>query len=104
MDARVLLDLGATHSFISLSFSMRIDQSAYRLKTPLSMSTPISDEIEVDIFYPSYLVFIEGKILPANLIVLHVMDFDVILGMDWLARHYATIDCRAKKVIFRIPG
>ena len=32
------------------------------------------------------------------------MDFEVILGMDWLARHYAILDCRDKQVIFRIPG
>ena len=30
--------------------------------------------------------------------------FDVILGMDWLGATHATIDCREKKVIFRIPG
>src|SRR5262249_9101484 len=30
--------------------------------------------------------------------------FDVILGMNWLAQHYATLDCREKRVMFRIPG
>ena len=28
----------------------------------------------------------------------------VILGMDWLAQHYASLDCREKVVIFRIPN
>ncbi|XP_074347077.1 uncharacterized protein LOC141685899 [Apium graveolens] len=27
-------------------------------------------------------------------------DFDVILGMDWLSEHRATIDCQGKRVIF----
>uniref|UniRef100_A0A2N9H2J6 Integrase catalytic domain-containing protein n=1 Tax=Fagus sylvatica TaxID=28930 RepID=A0A2N9H2J6_FAGSY len=31
-------------------------------------------------------------------------DFDVILGMDWLAANYASVDCRSKKVKFQIPG
>ena len=31
-------------------------------------------------------------------------DFDIILGMDWLATHYASIDCHRKKVNFRIPN
>nr|GFD39703.1 putative reverse transcriptase domain, aspartic peptidase domain protein [Tanacetum cinerariifolium] len=26
--------------------------------------------------------------------------FDIILGMDWLTEHYATIDCRSYRVIF----
>ena len=33
-----------------------------------------------------------------------VMDFDVILGMDWLSQHYATVDCQRKELIFRIPN
>ena len=28
----------------------------------------------------------------------------MILGMDWLAQHYASLDCREKVVIFRIPN
>ena len=28
----------------------------------------------------------------------------MILGMDWLARHYALLDCREKVVIFIIPN
>ena len=37
-----------------------------------------------------------------DLVLLDVMDFDVILGMDWLSQHYATVDCQRKEVIFRI--
>ena len=33
-----------------------------------------------------------------------MLEFNVILGMDWLARHYASLDCREKVVIFRIPN
>jgi len=29
--------------------------------------------------------------------------YDVILNMTWLSRYHAIIDCRNKKVIFRIP-
>jgi len=29
--------------------------------------------------------------------------YDVILGMTWLSKYHAVIDCRNKKVIFRIP-
>ncbi|GJS12868.1 putative reverse transcriptase domain-containing protein [Tanacetum coccineum] len=37
---------------------------------------------------------------PANFLKIHMLDFDVILGMDWLASHRATIDCYARTVIF----
>jgi hypothetical protein len=29
--------------------------------------------------------------------------FDVILGMDWLAKHYASVDCAWIEVTFRPP-
>ena len=69
----------------------------------LSVATPLSEELETNVFFPSCLVLVEGKELPADLVLLDVIGFDVILGMDWLAQYYATVDCRAKKVIFRIP-
>ena len=71
---------------------------------PLSVATPLSDELETDVFFPSCPVLVEGRELLADLVLLDVIDFDVILGMDWLARHYASLDCREKVVIFRIPN
>ncbi|GJW28459.1 zinc finger, CCHC-type, retrotransposon gag domain protein [Tanacetum coccineum] len=37
---------------------------------------------------------------PASLLPIHMLNFDVILGMDWLASHRATINCYARTVIF----
>ncbi|MQL84910.1 hypothetical protein Taro_017416 [Colocasia esculenta] len=31
-------------------------------------------------------------------------DYDAILGLDWLEEHYALVDCRQKRIVFRIPG
>ncbi|GJV33664.1 reverse transcriptase domain-containing protein [Tanacetum coccineum] len=41
----------------------------------------------------------DDRVGPANLLPIHMLDFDVILGMDWLASHRATIDCYARTVI-----
>ncbi|GJS63380.1 retrotransposon protein, putative, ty3-gypsy subclass [Tanacetum coccineum] len=38
----------------------------------------------------------DDRVRPANLLPIHMFDFDVILGMDWLASHRATIDCYAR--------
>ena len=35
---------------------------------------------------------------------LDMRDFDVVLGMDWLSRHRATIDCYKKEVKLNRPG
>ena len=40
----------------------------------------------------------------ADLIELDIVDFDVILGMDWLYSSYASIDCRTRVVKFQFSG
>ena len=41
---------------------------------------------------------------PADLIVFPLLELDVILGMDWLTRHRAVVNCYTKEVIFYLPG
>ena len=40
----------------------------------------------------------------ADLFVISTGDYDLILGMTWLSKHHAMIDCRNRTVTFRIPG
>ena len=46
----------------------------------------------------------KGRELLIDLVLLDIMDFDVILGIDWLSLYYATLDCHSKVVIFKISG
>ena len=58
----------------------------------------------VNYVYPGCPVLIEDVVMPANLLPLDLVDFDVILGSDWL--HYNSVDihCRETTVTFRRPG
>ena len=47
---------------------------------------------------------IEDKKLLVDLMLLPIHDFDLILGMDWLASYHASIDCFTKEVRFRMPN
>jgi len=38
-----------------------------------------------------------------DMLVLDTKGYNVILGMTWLSKYHAIIDCQNKKVIFRIP-
>ncbi len=40
----------------------------------------------------------------ADLVEIDMVDFDVILGMDWLHACYASIDCRTRVVKFQFPN
>ena len=41
--------------------------------------------------------------LLADLIVFPLLKLDVILGMDWLTRHRAIVNCYTNEVIFEMP-
>ena len=42
---------------------------------------------------PSSRLVIQNKEFPADLIVLGIHYFDIVLGMDWLSKHKSTLDC-----------
>jgi hypothetical protein len=46
----------------------------------------------------SCIVRIAGQELTADLVVLDMVGYDIILGMDWLAAHHASVDCYKKRV------
>ncbi|GAA0145697.1 hypothetical protein LIER_05833 [Lithospermum erythrorhizon] len=78
-EAMVLFDSGATHSFISQSFVNALPLCRECLLVPLVILTPEGRSVEL-------------------------VDFDLILGMDWLGRHHTKIDCHRKEIIFASPG
>ena len=50
------------------------------------------------------MITVDGGETQANLVLLPLNEFDVILGMDWLSRHRAKVDCYEKAVIFEDSG
>ncbi|GKD51117.1 retrotransposon protein, putative, ty3-gypsy subclass [Tanacetum coccineum] len=50
--------------------------------------------------YQNCLLRFDDKIHFANLLPLEMSDFDIILGMDWLAEHRSPIICHTNRVIF----
>ncbi|XP_041017941.1 uncharacterized protein LOC121260164 [Juglans microcarpa x Juglans regia] len=46
---------------------------------------------------------INGMTLKADLIRFKLLEFDIILGMDWLYQHFAKINCRSRIVSFQLP-
>ena len=40
----------------------------------------------------------------ADLLVLSMSKFDIILGMDWLTKYGATLDCDSRTIVFSTTG
>ncbi|XP_027157373.1 uncharacterized protein LOC113758897, partial [Coffea eugenioides] len=103
--SKVLVDPGATHSFVNPDFMCGIDIKPASLPYDLEVSTHTGDHRFVtSLVYRDYEVWVGERRLLGDLISLSIKGYDVILGMDWLARYNAQLDCKKKVVEFRIPG
>ncbi|XP_057960665.1 uncharacterized protein LOC131152809 [Malania oleifera] len=101
--ATVLFDSGATHSFIAWDYVKLCGFEPQQLEISLSVATPTGTVGVCRKVLRDCPVDIQGRYLLANLVILDMHGFEVILGMDWLAAHYASIDCRQRVVVFRPP-
>ncbi|KAL0447298.1 UNVERIFIED_CONTAM: Transposon Ty3-I Gag-Pol polyprotein, partial [Sesamum latifolium] len=101
--AHVLIDPGSTCSFISHDFASRVHASIEPLGHDLCVSMPAGGVILANRVVRSCPVVVEGVTLYADLVVINLREFDVILGMDWLASNHV-VDCQKKEVAVEING
>ncbi|TYK29806.1 ty3-gypsy retrotransposon protein [Cucumis melo var. makuwa] len=98
--ALVLFDSGSSHSFISSAFVLHARLEVEPLYHVLSISTPSGEVMLLKEKVKACQIEIAGHVIEVTLLVLDMLDFDVILGMDWLAANHASIDCSHKEVAF----
>ncbi|XP_074374278.1 uncharacterized protein LOC141714672 [Apium graveolens] len=101
--AKVLIDSGATRSFISKSFVDKLNFETQLMQEPLSIILANQDRVYVNHICPYCAIEIAGHVFPTNLIPFQLGEFDVILGMDWLTSFSAQIDCKDKRVVLSTP-
>lgn len=102
--AFVLIDSGATHSFISSSFVAKFKVECEFLPYTLEISLPSGKILVANQIARDLRMEIDGRGIAADLIPVMIKDFDVILVMDWLSKIYATIYCTERMVVFQRPG
>ena len=97
-DAYALVDPRATHSFISVTFTERHQIESQPIDGLMVVSVPNGDTIISKRIVPGSRLVIQNKDFPIDFIVLGIHDFDIVLGMDWLSKHKATLDFYKKEV------
>ncbi|XP_071924779.1 uncharacterized protein [Coffea arabica] len=86
--ARILIDPGATHSLVNPNFMCDIDITPVSLPYDLEVSTPTGNQrLITGSMYANCEIWVGERMLLGNLISLAIKGYDVILGMDWLARY-----------------
>ncbi|XP_075087797.1 uncharacterized protein LOC142169785 [Nicotiana tabacum] len=63
----------------------------------------MGDSVVVDRVYQSCVVTFYGYETKSDLLLLDMVDFEVIVGMDWLSLYHVIPDCHAKTVTLAMP-
>ncbi|XP_061999269.1 uncharacterized protein LOC133716595 [Rosa rugosa] len=102
--ALTLIDPSATHSFMSSRFPCFANVPSSLLIGEWYVSLLAGEALKIEWVFNNCGVMVDGFCLEANLIPLDLVEFDVILGMDFLETHGALVDCFRKEVVFQSLG
>jgi hypothetical protein len=98
--AHALFDSGASYSFVSVNFVSRASLSVQRMGHPIVVSSA-NGSISSYSVCPGCSVILADEVFSANLMVISLGSFDVILGMDWLTQYRIVISCFWKTVLLQ---
>ncbi|KAF3617611.1 hypothetical protein FXO37_34562 [Capsicum annuum] len=96
--ASVLFNLILTFSYLSAYIALGFDSSSEPLPIPIHVFTPVGDSLVVDYVYRSCIMTFVGLETWLDLIILDMVDFDIILGIDWFPttlRHFSALAATA---------
>lgn len=102
--AYALIDSGATHSFVSVAFVIKLSDLPVIAEHFFDVMLPSGERLHLNCVLPKCVVAVKGRDLEIDFIVMEMNGYEVILGMDWLFRHFATINCRTRIVEFKPPN
>ncbi|KAG5572887.1 hypothetical protein H5410_062653 [Solanum commersonii] len=104
LNVYALLDPRESLSFVTPYVAMNFEVLSEKLYEPFSVSTPVGESILAERDYHDCVISVNHKSTMVDLVELDIVDFDVILGMDWLHACYASIDYRTQVIKFQFPN
>ncbi|GJT00466.1 putative reverse transcriptase domain-containing protein [Tanacetum coccineum] len=99
--ASMLFDSGADRSFMSSTFIALLDVAPSTLDTSYAVELADGRISETNVVLRGCTLGLLGHLFDIDLIPVELGSFDVIIGMDWLAKYHVLIVCDEKVV--RIP-
>ena len=96
-----LIDPGSTHSYVCIEHVFDKIPAVEQLEYDMHVTNPLGHSVSVNSVYRNCPIVIQAREFLADLITLPFREFDLILGMDWLSKHRAIVDCGQKTVVLR---
>ena len=101
IEMHALIDPGSTHSYVCIAHVCNKILVVEQLAYDMHVTSPLGHSISMNSVYRNCSIVIQAREFLTDLITLPFQEFDVILGMDWLSKHRAIVDCGQKIVVLR---
>ena len=101
IDLYALIDPASTHSYICMEQMSDKLSLAELLAYDLLVTCPLGHNVRVNYVYKNCPLMVHDREFSVDLIALPFHEFDLILGMDWLSKHRAIVDCDKKIVLLK---
>ncbi|XP_052882707.1 uncharacterized protein LOC108459261 [Gossypium arboreum] len=92
-----LIDLGSSHSYINSKLVESGKLKSEISRVSIEVSSLLGQTVLVNQVCPRCSLIIQNKTFPVDLLIMPFVDFDIILGMDWLSEHNVILDCYKKR-------
>ncbi|KAJ9544990.1 hypothetical protein OSB04_024697 [Centaurea solstitialis] len=90
-------------SFVSLEFRPKINKKSQNLKEDHVIEYSNGELVKASKVIRKCTLGLAGKDFSIDLIPIKIGSFDIIVGMDWMSKHRATICCAEKIVALPLP-
>ena len=100
-EMHALINPGSTHSYVCMEHVFDKVPAMEKLAYDMHVTSLLGHNVSVNNIYRNSPIVIQTKEFLADLITLPFREFDLILGMDWLSKHQAIVDCGQKTVVLR---
>ena len=101
IEMHALIDPGSTHSYVCIEQLSDKLPSVEPLVYDMHVTSPLRHSVRVNRVYKNYPLMVHDKEFLVDLIALPFHEFDFILGVDWLSKHQAIVDCDKKVVVLK---
>ncbi|XP_016737783.1 uncharacterized protein [Gossypium hirsutum] len=94
-----LIDIGSTHSYVACNMTEPSGNMFEITANEITMISLLGQSVGVNKLFREVPLVVQGFTFLVDLMELPFSEFDLVLDIDWLVKHRATLDCVAEKLV-----
>ncbi|XP_071733907.1 uncharacterized protein [Rutidosis leptorrhynchoides] len=102
--ASILFDTVADKSFIAKNFSVTINRPLTALNTRYAVELANGKLMKIDKIMRGCVLNLSNNLFEVDLMPVELGSFDVVIGMDWLSKNRADINCAEKSIFIPLES